>query len=128
MVNESTIIGDEASDLQTREQMLSEIAKPFDILELLGKVYLVQYKNGWQSKSLATEASREISRLRTLLSRAEKREREARSQALDDCETHVRQALIDAAYVHREKRDISSGIFKAETYATAAINSLRVAE
>lgn len=52
----------------------------------------------------------------------------ARPQALDDCETHVRQALMDAAYVHRENRDISSGIFKAETYATAAINALRVAD
>lgn len=69
------------SDLQTREQMLAGIVKPADILDLLGKVDHVQYKTGWQSKHLAADAIREITRLRTALSEAEQRVQEAKRVA-----------------------------------------------
>lgn len=66
------------SDLQTREQMLAGIVKPADILDLLGKVDHVQYKTGWQSKHLAADAIREITRLRTALSEAEQQVQDAK--------------------------------------------------
>ena len=72
------------SELQTREQMLSGLSGVTDIVDLLKKVDHVQYKTGWQSKYLATDAIREITRLRQLLSEAEKGEREARAKALGD--------------------------------------------
>lgn len=72
------------SELQTREQMLAGIVKPADILDLLGKVDHVQYKTGWQSKHLAADAIREITRLRTALSEAEQQVQDARREALEE--------------------------------------------
>lgn len=68
----------------TREQKLSGLTGVTDIVDLLSKVNLVQYKTGWTSKHLAADAIREITRLRQLLSEAQKREREARAAALEE--------------------------------------------
>ncbi|MDH1268792.1 hypothetical protein N5C81_14295 [Rhizobium pusense] len=68
----------------TKEQKLSGLTGVTDIVDLLSKVNLVQYKTGWTSKHLAADAIREITRLRQLLSEAEKREAEARAKALEE--------------------------------------------
>lgn len=82
------------SDLQTREQMLAGIVKPADILDLLGKVDHVQYKTGWQSKHLAADAIREITRLRTALSEAEQR---ARREALEEAAAIIEANMLCGA-------------------------------
>ena len=68
----------------TKEQKLSGLTGVTDIVDLLSKVNLVQYKTGWTSKHLAADAIREITRLRQLLSEAQKREMEARAKAIGD--------------------------------------------
>lgn len=96
------------SDLN-KEQKLSGLTGVTDIVDLLSKVNLVQYKTGWTSKYLAADAIREITRLRQLLSEAEKREREARSKALEEAALRVDAKAngyqVEARDVRRSERD-----------------------
>lgn len=55
-----------------------------DVVDLLRKAAFVRYKTGWESQTLAKDAADIIDRLRQLLSEAEKREREARAEALEE--------------------------------------------
>jgi hypothetical protein len=57
--------------------MSEQMTRVTDVVDLLSKVCFVQYTTGWSSTSLAKDAVREITRLRQLLSEAEKREKEA---------------------------------------------------
>ncbi len=85
----------------TKEQKLSGLTGVTDIVDLLSKVNLVQYKTGWTSKHLAADAIREITRLRQLLSEAEKREREVRAKALGDAASAI--FVMGAWSPHYEK-------------------------
>jgi hypothetical protein len=62
--------------------MLSGLSASTDIVELLRKVSSVTYKTGWTSTSLAKDVAAEIIRLRQALSEAEKREKDARADAI----------------------------------------------
>ncbi|MGO4316659.1 hypothetical protein [Agrobacterium sp. MCAB5] len=64
--------------------MSEQMTRVTDVVDLLNKVCFVQYNTGWSSTSLAKDAAAEITRLRQLLSEAEKREREARAEALEE--------------------------------------------
>lgn len=64
--------------------MSEQMTRVTDVVDLLNKVCFVQYNTGWSSTSLAKYAADEITRLRQLLSEAEKREREARAKAVED--------------------------------------------
>ena len=96
----------------TKEQKLSGLTGATDIVDLLSKVNLVQYKTGWTSKHLAADAIREITRLRQLLSEAQKREREARAKALEEValwhdarvQEYTEQIAVNDAYLARGGR------------------------
>ena len=72
-----------------------------DVVELLRKAAFVRYKNGWESTSLAKDAADIITRLRQLLSEAEKREREVRAKALGDAASAI--FVMGAWSPHYEK-------------------------
>lgn len=63
--------------------MSEQMTRVTDVLELLGKVDRVTYNTGWESKSLAEDAAREITRLRTLLSEAEQKLQDAKKIAVN---------------------------------------------
>ncbi len=88
----------------TKEQKLSGLTGVTDIVDLLSKVNLVQYKTGWTSKHLAADAIREITRLRQLLSEAETREREARAKALEEAAAYHDDLAAQHAASSREER------------------------
>jgi len=117
------------SELQTREQMLSGLSGVTDIVDLLKKVDHVQYKTGWQSKYLATDAIREITRLRQLLSEAEKREREARAKALEEAAAyHDDLAAQHAASHEHVVSDHHEMMERQHTRFAAAIRALQSEE
>lgn len=60
--------------------MSEQMTRVTDVVDLLNKVCFVQYNTGWSSTSLAKDAVREITRLRQLLSEADKREKVARDR------------------------------------------------
>lgn len=60
--------------------MSEQMTRVTDVVDLLNKVCFVQYNTGWSSTSLAKDVVREITRLRQLLSEADKREKEARAK------------------------------------------------
>lgn len=64
--------------------MSEQMTRVTDVVDLLQKVDHVMYTTGWQSNSLASDAAKEITRLRTLLSEAEQREKDARRVAVED--------------------------------------------
>ncbi|MEJ1172655.1 hypothetical protein WA845_00275 [Agrobacterium sp. CMT1] len=95
----------------TKEQKLSGLTGVTDIVDLLSKVNLVQYKTGWTSKNLAADAIREITRLRQLISEAEKRERDARAKALEEAAVFVENRngeIPDRQEIAKAIRDMQS--------------------
>lgn len=105
----------------TKEQKLSGLTGVTDIVDLLSKVNLVQYKTGWTSKHLAADAIREITRLRNLLSEAEKREVDARAKALEEAALRVD---AKADNYQAEARDVRGSDRDRRFYASVA-NRLR---
>lgn len=63
-----------------------------DVVERLQKVDHVMYTTGWRSNSLASDAAREVTRLRTLLSEAEQRGKDSvdKAQAWDVAQASYR--------------------------------------
>lgn len=102
------------SDLQTREQMLGQ-------LDIVNRLHRLRGNSLHPAFTIYSEAADEITRLRQLLSEAEKSKKEARAKALEEAALRV-DAKADS--YQAEARDVRGSERDRRFYASVA-NRLR---
>ncbi len=100
--------------------MSEQMTRVTDVVDLLNKVCFVQYNTGWSSTSLAKDAVREITRLRQLLSEAEKGARaaalEEAAKLANEWKCSLRPGNIQRLYGHKDAaRDIAAKILALQS-------------